>query len=158
MRNRKLTTVGLVLALSLASLSFKCGGTGPTGQPEPLRNAARAADSIAGSIKEMITLKRELAQQKKISDAEDLKLTQMLLRLNTADKVLVNRLKSMNSAPDATGKAQLLAMFNELSAALDDANTNGVLGLQNTDARNRLSVIINTIRASLQIIAATAQG
>ena len=160
MRNRRITAVGLVLVMSLASLSFKCGGggTGPAGQPEPLRNAAVAADTIAGSIKELRTAKNQLASQNKISKEENKKLTTLLLRLNTADKALVNRLKSMNAMPDAAGKQQLLTMFNELTAALDDANNNGVLGLQNEEARTTLTVTINTIRASLAIIAAVANA
>lgn len=160
MRNRKITAVGLVLVLSLASMSFKCGGgtTGPTGQPEPLRRAASAADAIAGSIKELRTAKNDLAGQNKISKDENVKLTTLLLRVNTADKALVSRLKSMNAMPDAAGKQQLVALFNELTAAVDDANTNGVLGLKNEEARNKLTVTINAIRASLAIIAAVASN
>ena len=160
MRNRRITAVGLILVLSLASMSFKCGGdgTGTTNQPEPLRNAAVAADTIAGSIKELRTAKNKLADQNKISKEENKKLTTLLLRLNTADKALVNRLKSMNAMPDATQKQQLLAMFNELTAAVDDANNNGVLGLQNEEARTALTVTINAIKASLAIIAAVANG
>jgi hypothetical protein len=157
MRNRRSTIAGLAFALALASMAFKCGGTGPTGQPEPLRNASRAADAIAKSIGEMITVKRDLASQKKITDAENLKLTQALLRMNTADKTLVARLKSMSAMPDASGKAQLLSMLNELTSALDDLNTNGVLGVSNPDARTRLSTIINTIKASIPIIQTLVQ-
>jgi hypothetical protein len=158
MRNRRITAVGLVLLLSLASTAFKCGGSEPDGTTNPLRNAARAADAIAKSIGEMNNVKRELARQGTISSAEELKLTQQLLRLNTADKALVTRLKSMNSAPDTAGRAQLLSMFNELTAALDDLNSNGVLALSNEGARTRLSTIIATIRSSVQIIQAFADA
>jgi len=158
MRSRNISTVGLVLVLSLASLSFKCGGSEPDGTSNPLRASARAADAIAKSIGEMNNVKRELARQGKLTSAEELKLTQQLLRLNSADKALVTRLKSMNSAPDTAGRAQLLTMFNELTAALDDLNTNGVLGLSDEGARSRLSTIITTIRGSVQIIQAFASA
>ncbi|MDT7689684.1 MAG: hypothetical protein QOE46_2443 [Acidobacteriota bacterium] len=160
MRNRKITTVGLVLVLSLASMSFKCNSnTEPNSNTtNPLRSAARAADAIAKSISEMNTVKRDLAHQGKITAAEELKLTQQLLRLNTADKTLVNRLKSMNSTPDAAGQTQLLSMFNELTAALDDLNSTGVLSVGNEDARNRLTVIITAIRSSLVIIQSFASS
>ena len=150
MRNRRITALGLVLVLSLASLSFKCGGG--CADNSPLCNSARAADTIAKSISEMITVKRALASEGKLSKAEDLKLTQQLLRLNTADKVFVNRLKSLNAAPDATTKQQLLTLFNEVTSALDDLNTNGVLGVQDQGARDRLAAIITAIRASVAII------
>ncbi|MBV8856855.1 MAG: hypothetical protein JOZ02_08005 [Acidobacteria bacterium] len=151
MRNRRITAVGLVLVLSLASMSFKCGGGG-CADNSPLCTSARAADTIAKSISEMITVKRELAKQGKLTRDEDLKLTQMLLRLNTADKVFVKRLDSLNAAPDAPTKQQLLSLFNNVTAALDDLNTNGVLGVQDADARNRLATIITAIRASVDII------
>jgi hypothetical protein len=142
--------------MGLASMAFQCGGNGTDNRPEPLRNAARAADAIAKSIGEMTTVKRDMAKQNKITPAEELKLTQALLRLNTADKSLVTRLKSLNSAPDATTQSQLLSMFNEVTAALDDLNNNGVLGVQNADSRARLTTIINSIKASVQIIQAFA--
>lgn len=153
MRNSRITAAGLVLVLSLASMSFKCDGSKePDGTTNQLRSAARAADAIAKSIGEMNEVKRELARQGKINAAEETKLTQQLLRLNTADKALVSRLKSMNSAPDANGRAQLLSMFNEVTAALEDLNTNGVLGVGDAEARNRLGVVITAIRSSLAII------
>ena len=158
MRSRNIKAAGLVLALSLASLSFKCGGAEPGGNNNPLRSAARAADAIAKSVGEMNNVKRELARQGKLTSAEELRLTQQLLRLNTADKALVARLKSLSGAPDAEGRAQLLSMFNELTAALDDLNTNGVLGVADEGSRNRLATIITTIRSSVQIIQSFAQG
>ena len=159
MRNRRITAVGLVLLLSLASMSFKCGGDGNTnGNSDPLRGSIRAADAIAKSIGEMNNVKRELARQGTLTAAEELRLTQMLLRLNTADKALVNRLKAMRSAPTDADRSQLLSMFNELTSALDDLNSNGVLGIGNEEARNRLATIITAIRSSVQIIQSFAQA
>ena len=151
MRNRRITAVGLVLVLSLASMSFKCGGGG-CADNSPVCTSARAADAIAKSISEAIKVKRELATQGKITQAEDLKLTQQLLRLNTADKALVRRLKALSAAPDPATKQQLVTLFNEVLAALDDFNTNGVLGLGDQGARDTLATIITAIRASVQII------
>jgi hypothetical protein len=152
MRNRRTTAAGLVLVLSLAAMSFKCGDGGCANDNSPLCSSARAADTIAKSIGEATTVKRELARQGKLTPAEELKLTQQLLRLNTADKVFVKRLKALNAAPDAPTKQQLLGLLNEVTTALDDLNTNGVLGLQDQGARDRLTVLITAIRASVQII------
>jgi hypothetical protein len=141
-------------------MSFKCGGGGGNGNSntDPARTAARAGDAIAKSIGEMNEVKRELARQGKITAAEELKLTQQLLRLNTADKALVERIKSLRSEPDAPTRAQLLTLFNELTAALDDLNSTGVLGVTNEDARNRLTTIITAIRSSVLIIQSFTQG
>lgn len=158
MRNRRVTAVGLVLVLSLASMSFKCGGGGSNGNADALRGPIRAADAIAKSIGEMNNVKRELARQGKITSAEELKLTQQLLRLNTADKALLDRLKALRSEPDAPTRAQLVTMFNELTAALDDLNSTGVLGVTDEGARTRLATIVTAIRSSVQIIQSFAQG
>ena len=151
MRNIRITAVGLVLVLSLASMSFKCGGGG-CADNSPLCSSARAADAIAKSIGEANTVKRELARQGKITAAEELKLTQQLLRLNTADKAFVRRIKALNAAPSAADKQQLVSLFNEVTAALDDLNSTGVLPLGDQGARDRLTAIITAIRASVQII------
>ena len=152
MRNRSITAVGLVLVLSLSSLSFKCGGGGSNGNSEPVRTASRAADAIAKSIGEMNNVKRELARQGKLSSAEELKLTQQLLRLNTADKAVVNRLKSINAAPSPADRTQFMSLFNELTSALDDLDRTGVVSLGDADARSRLAAIVATIRSSVTII------
>ena len=152
MRNRSITAVGLVLALSLASLAFQCGGGGSNGNRDAVRTAARAADAVAKSIGELNNVKRELARQGKISSAEELRLTQQLLRLNTADKAVVNRLKSMNSAPTAADRSQFMSLFNELTSALDDLDRTGVVSIGDADSRGRLAAIITTIRSSVGII------
>ena len=151
--HRKVTHASLILLLALASLSFKCGGPGGQ-QPDPLRNAARAADAIAKSLSEAVVVKRELARQGKITPAEELKLTQQLLKVNTADQALVRRLKSLNGVPDAAGRQQLLDIFSELNTVLNDFGSNGIPTLQQPEARNRLNSIFVAIKASAQIIAA----
>lgn len=158
MRNRRITAVGLVLVLSLASLSFKCGGPNNSNNNDPLRGSIRAADAIAKSIGEANTVKRELAKQSKLSAAEELKLTQQLLRLNTADQALVNRLKAMRGTPGTPDRAQLLSLFSDLTAALDELNSAGVLGIQDEGARTHLATFITAIRSSVEIIRAFAQG
>jgi len=156
MRHRRLFSAYLVIALALTSLSFECGGGNSgnsNGSPShAARNAARASDTIAKSIGEMITVKRELAKDGKLTADEDLKLTQALLRVNTADKVLVKRLKSLKAAPDATTKAELVTMFGEVTSALNDLNSGGLLGVKNEEARTKLTTVFNTINASVLII------
>ncbi|HEX6182763.1 MAG TPA: hypothetical protein VFZ44_02550 [Pyrinomonadaceae bacterium] len=154
MKHRRFFSASLVIALALTSLAFQCGGNGNSNssQSDPLRNAARASDTIAKSIGEMITVKRALAKEGKLTADEDLKLTQALLRVNTADKVLVKRLKSLKAAPDAATKAELVTMFGEVTSALNDLNSGGLLGVKNEEARTRLTTIFNTINASVLII------
>src|SRR5262245_36031555 len=105
------TLVGLLLVLAVSSMSFKCSGGGqPT--DDQVRKAAKAADTIAGSIGEMIKLKRQLAQQKTITPEEELALTNALLKANTADKAFLAATKQLKGTPTAAEKSNLATLFS----------------------------------------------
>jgi hypothetical protein len=150
MRNRNITVVGLVLVLSLASLSFKCGGG--CADNDSRCTAARAADGLAKTIGELNNVKRELARQGKITPAEELKLTQQLLSVNTADKALVNKLKTMSGTPGSGGGLELKNLFGALTKALEDLDVNGIPGLGNADAKGKLGTLITTAKGFIPII------
>ena len=154
MRNRR-TLVGLVLVLALASMSFKCG-SGQPGTDDPVRKAAKAADTIAGSINEMIKLKRQLAQQKTITPEEELALTNALLKANTADKAFLAAVKQVKGTPTAADKSNLATLFSAVSAAVNEVDAD-VLGVKNPDSKSKLTTILNTIKASLSVIASLTQ-
>ena len=154
MRYRR-TLVGLVLVLATSSLSFKCGG-GQPGQDDPVRKAAKAADTIAGSINEMIKVKRQLAQQKTIAPGEELALTNALLKANTADKAFLAATKQLNGTPTAADKSNLGTLFAAVSASVNELDA-GVLGVKNPDAKTKLTTILNTIKASLAVISQLTQ-
>lgn len=158
MNRKRVIVIGLTLALSLVSLSFKCDGGGNGQVSDPQRKAAKAADDIAGSIKAMISLKRQLAQSGKITPQEELNLTNILLKVNSADKIFVTRLKSLRATPDAATKSDLVRMFGEVTAALSDLNTSGIVSIGNADARTQLTNILNAINASVQVINAFLQA
>ena len=153
MRYRR-TLVGLVLVLALSSLSFKCGGGQNT--DDPVRKAAKAADTIAGSITEMIKLKRQLAQQKTITPDEELALTNALLKANTADKAFLAATKQVKGAPTAADKSNLATLFSAVSAAVNEIDAD-VLGVKNPDAKTKLTTILNSIKASLAVISSLTQ-
>jgi hypothetical protein len=138
---RKLTSLFSVLLLVLALCSCN----------DQVRQAARAADTIAKSVDQMIDLKRQLAQQQKITSNEELALTNALLKANTADRAFVDGLKKINGAPTAADKSKLAPLFSAFSAAINDIDS-GVLGVQSADAKSNLTTILNTIKASLAII------
>ncbi|MDQ1729009.1 MAG: hypothetical protein QOD33_1134 [Pyrinomonadaceae bacterium] len=153
---QKVVLAGLFLLLVFSSLSFKCDGNSTA--DSPWRPAAKAADDMAGGIKTMIRIKRELAQQGTITPAEELALTNQLLRLNTADKALVNQIKTIKSSADANAqKPNLCALFATVTSALGDLNSNGVLPIGNAGAKTQLTTLINALNASAAIIAIQCQ-
>ena len=146
----KTVLAGLFLLLAFSSLSFKCDGNSDS----PWRPAAKAADDIAISINTMIKTKRALAQQGAITPAEELALTNALLKLNTADKALVNQIKTVKNATDASAqKPNLCSLFATVTSALSDLSNSGVLPISNASAKTQLTTIINALNASVAIIA-----
>ena len=148
---------GLALVLLFSSLSFKCGGPPPNETDSRFRKAALASDDIATGISKMIDLKRKLATDGKMSAAEESAITDLLLKVNTADKAFVTQIKAMRAAgtlPDANGKANLAALFAQVTSALNELNSKGLLLLGNAGAKNQLAKVLAAATAAAQIIEA----
>src|ERR1041385_3115269 len=124
MKQRKMWTTALTLVLALACLSFKCSGP-PT--EDQKRRFAKAADDIAGAISAMIDAKRDLASKGRISADEERKLTQLLTVANDADTALVNRLKAAPQVLDAGSCNDLLNLVSQVTSAVNNLNSRGVL-------------------------------
>jgi len=99
----------------------------------------------------MIKAKRSLASQGRITPAEDLKLTRALLVSNEAVTVFHQRVKSLTTTPDASTKAELRSMLNNVTSAIDDLNNQGVLGVTNGESKQKLARFIGTIKAAIAI-------
>jgi len=143
---------GLALVLLFSSLSFKCSGGPPNDPNSQFRTAAKASDDIAQGISQMIDLKRKLGQQGKITPAEELVITDLLLKVNTADKLFVTRIKAMTTAPDANGKSALAALFAEVTSALAELNSKGFLPLGDAGAKGQLAKLLALATTAAQVI------
>jgi propanediol dehydratase large subunit len=131
-------------------MSFKCGGH--TGATDPYRNAAKAADDLAAAIHEMVVLKRELAYDRVITPVEERDLTELLLKLNSADRAFVDQLRGLTSAPDAATQTKLRNSFAEMISAIDALKSDAVPNLKNPDAVSRLNQLVSTMSAAVQVI------
>jgi len=154
---RKPIITGLALVLLFSSLSFKCGGPPVNDTDARFRKAALASDDVAHGITAMIDLKQQLGKDKKISVAEELAVTDLLLKANEADHVFVaqiNALRTAGTLPDASAKANLANVFASVTAALTDLNSKGLLPLGNAGARSQLAKILATATAAAKIIQA----
>jgi hypothetical protein len=148
MKRRRITAASLILVLALLSLSFKCGGSQPTDQ---VRQAAKAADDIAAALKGMTQAKRDLLSSGIITKDESNKLTQLLLKVEEADRAFKDHVKQVKQF-DATNKSDLAKLCAIVTSAIDDLNSSGVLGVQNADAKSKLSTFINTIKGLIGAI------
>jgi ribosomal protein S20 len=150
---RRVLASGLTLALMLFALACLPGCQKTSIPDDPQRKAAKAADDIAGAVKAMTDLKHKLADQKQITREEDLALTKALLKVNSTDKVLVEKLKALRAAASEGDKTQTCALFREVLSAVGELNDKGVLGVNNAEARSRLTTILNTINGLTPVIA-----
>ncbi len=145
--------VSLLLLLSLASFSFKCDNGGTT-VPDPIRKAAKASDDIAAALNTMTKVKRELGTSGKLSRDREAALTTLLQKANTADRAFLNEIKKLKADPNPATKANLCSLFNTASSALTELNTNGILTIEDADAKSKLTTVFSTITAALPIITA----
>ncbi len=141
----KLHILGLVV---FSLLLTACPQENPN---DPLRKYAKAVDNMAGAINSMIRAKRSLASDGRITPAEDLTLTKALLVANEAVSVFHKRVKSLTAAPDASTKAELISLLNNVTTAVDDLNNQGVIGVGNAESKQKLARFIATLKAAITV-------
>jgi hypothetical protein len=81
-------------------------------------------------------------------------LTNQLQKANTADRAFLNEIKKLKADPNPATKATLCSLFNTASSALTDLNNNGILPIEDADAKSKLTTVFSTITAALPIITA----
>ena len=151
MKSRAVPTALLIL-LVFTSFSFKCDG-GPPPDNSPYRNAAKAADDIAGAINAMIKIKRTLAQQGTLKHDEEVVLTNLLLKVNTADKEFLKAVQLVKNTGDVdANKPKLCSLFAALQTALNELNTSGVSPLADATAKGKLASAFTTITSFLPAV------
>jgi hypothetical protein len=146
MKRRVVSKVMTVVLVVASLLLAAC-------QPDQLRKAAKAADTMAVSIRAMILAKRELAQQGRITPEEELKITQGLFALNEAVTVFTNQVKNSKTW-DGSVKTALTTLFADVTAALNQLNTQGVLNITNPEAKQKLTGVLASLSAAVGIIKA----
>lgn len=141
----KLHVLGLIV---FSLLLTACPKDNPD---DPLRKYAKAVDTMAGSINSMIKAKRDLAANGRITPAEELALTRALLVANEAVTVFHQRVKSLTAAPDAATKAELMTLLNNVTTAIDNLNNQGVIGVTNSESKQKLTRFIAAIRGAIAV-------
>jgi hypothetical protein len=142
--NPRLHVLGLIV---FSLLLTACPGD----SPNTVRTYAKAVDNIAGALNSMTKAKRSLASNGRISPAEELTLTKALLVATEAATVFQQKVKSLTAAPDASTRAELITMLNNVTSAIDNLNNQGVLGVSNADSKQKLARFIATIKAAIAV-------
>jgi hypothetical protein len=99
----------------------------------------------------MIDAKRDFAQNGRISADEERRLTELLMTANDAAIAFNNKVKT-TTVIDVGSQLELGNLFANVRSAISALSSSGVLGLQNADAKSKLSKIIRTIEAAMAIV------
>ena len=115
----------------------------------PFTGPVRANDDIASSIKILITAENNLETQKVITPQEGLKVIDGLSALNGANVQFSIDLAAAKLSGD---KSALRPSLDALRKAVNDLNTNGVLGIKSEKAKQVFSLTMGAISLSLGIL------
>jgi hypothetical protein len=111
--------------------------------------AAKSADSLAQAINDMVKVKRGLGAKKLITPQEELALTNVLQRVNTADKELVlifNTVNILNLRHD-----DLCKQASEIDAGISELQAS-ISKLSNAEAAKQLSLWLGKMEQSASSI------
>ena len=121
------------------------------GRRRPAAEIREGRDNIAGGISVMIDAKRDFGQSGHITPDEERRLTELLMTANDAAIAFNNKVKT-TTVLDANSQLELGNLFATVRTAINALNSSGVLGIQNADAKSKLSKIIATINSAMAII------
>jgi hypothetical protein len=144
MKNRlKIALIYLVIAASIAC------------KDDAIRKAARASDDMASTISLAIDVKRQLAMSTPplISHDEEVALTLGLQKVNTSVRAFNTEVKRLSKL-DPAAKGNLAALFASVTQSINELNAQGVLGIKNEQAKQKVQAVLAAFSASIAVIQA----
>lgn len=148
MKRRTITRLPIAVLMMFLVVLTTSAKDDPKDQLEKYR---KAVDEMAKTMNSMIKTKRSLASDGRLAPAEDLQITKALLIANEAVTVFHQRVNSMTTLPDASAKAELTTMLNDLSSAIDNLNDQGVLPIANAKSKQKLARFIGKFKAAIAV-------
>lgn len=126
-------------------------------EKDKLRALATANDRVAATISIAIDLKRELGQQHLISPSDELALTNALLDVNRAFVILNGHARAYTKlGPEE--KVETVALLNDVSRAVQELNSQGVLHIRDEQAKARFSAAVQGVDIAVQAVILLIQG
>ena len=124
---------------------------------EAIRKAARASDDMAVTVSLAIDTKRELAKAGLLKPEEEIPLTLGLQKVNAAVKAFHLQVEQ-TKALDPASKNQLLLLLEGVTTSVAELNQQGVLGIKNEEAKNKVSAVLAGFTAAFAAINAALGG
>ena len=166
MRFKKLSA-SVLLALSVgfsyvAPVALPVGATGilvtqTSCDKNKIREARKAAYRIQVVTDAAIDTTSSLHERGVIDNAQTLKIAQALLKVNHANRLLIERAANMTE-DTAANRAALVGTVREISGAIKELKDAGVLGIKNPDGSAAFDAAISALDTSLALIEAALGG
>lgn len=149
--SRRYVSVALLVALScVAATQTACDSN-------KIREARKAAFRIQVVTDASIDTTAALFDRKVITKEQTVKIAQALLKVNHANRVLIERAASMTE-DTAANRAALLGTVREISGAIKELKDAGVLGIKNPDGSAAFDAAVAALDTSLALIEAALAG
>jgi len=120
-----------------------------------IKTIATNVDRAGLLVMDAFQLKEELENQSVIDGAQSKRISQGLLKVNTALKVFNAKAKSYADAGALTpaGKADLKKLSTDIADAISELVSNGTFGVKNPDQQSRINSVISALKqAALTIV------
>lgn len=149
MRQNKVLAVVLILT-ALVATQTSC-------DKNKIREARKAAFRIQVVTDAAVDTTASLFDRGVISKEQTNKIAQALLKVNHANRILIDRAANMTE-DTAANRAALFATVREISGAIAELKAAGVLGIKNPDGSAAFDSAIAALDTSLALIEASLAG
>lgn len=151
MRTLRTKRIAIIVALSL------CVAAAPACDSNKIREARKGAYRIQVVTDAAIDTTSSLYERKVIAKDQTLRIAQALLKVNTANRALIERAANMTE-DTAANRAALVGTVKEISSAIKELKDTGVLGIKNPDGSAAFDAAVAALDTSLALIEAALAG
>lgn len=115
---------------------------------DQLKTIATNVDRAGILIMDSFQLKEELENQNVIDAAQGKRISQGLLKVNTALKVFNARARTYAVAGELTpeGKTDLKKLANDIASAVTELVSDGTFGVKNPDQQVRVNAVVSSLK------------
>lgn len=142
--------VAVALLLTLISLQAACDSN-------KIREARKAAYRIQVVTDAAVDTTSSLFERKVITKEQTSKIANALLKVNHANKVLIEKAAGMTE-DTAGNRAALFATVKDISAAIKELKDAGVLGIKNPDGSAAFDAALAALDTALALIESSLSG
>jgi hypothetical protein len=144
---RKLTTLGLVLVISFASLGFAC-------DKDKARELSKGVDTIAEAELRVANFMKEAKETGTLSQEDINAIKPYLIAVNDANRNAIATVKQIGTDPTADQKTQLLREIAIVANAINSLNQQGLLRIKDPQKKLVFTTLVTTLQGTISTVTA----